>query len=328
MDISSDSKLIVTSSADKNVKIWGLDFGDCHRSLFAHDDSIMQVQFEKGSHYFWTVSKDKLVKYWDGDKFECIQKMEGHHGDVWALAVSSQGKFVASAAHDKSIRIWEKLDEPLFLEEERERELEAIYDSSIERDRERDEMRVTKEGGIIGPEATAVEKTTTETLMAGERIMEALDISEEDRGSADAFEATKVGLSQDALDRLAPRKRNAIFSIYQTDVEPEVHVLYVVQKIPAASLNDALLVLPFAKVVSMLKHLDYWAQKVREFRANCTDHVLTHLYTETEHSSHFADPVLPLEDPSFANCGNSAYADHHSQSSRAPPRGTRRSKGT
>ena len=38
LDISSDSTLIVTGSADKNVKIWGLDFGDCHKSIFAHDD--------------------------------------------------------------------------------------------------------------------------------------------------------------------------------------------------------------------------------------------------------------------------------------------------
>jgi WD40 repeat protein len=68
MDISHDSKLIVTCSADKNVKIWGLDFGDCHKSIFAHDESVMQVAFESESHYFWTVSKDKLLKYWDGDK--------------------------------------------------------------------------------------------------------------------------------------------------------------------------------------------------------------------------------------------------------------------
>ena len=38
LDISSDSKLLVSGSADRNVKIWGLDFGDCHKSIFAHDD--------------------------------------------------------------------------------------------------------------------------------------------------------------------------------------------------------------------------------------------------------------------------------------------------
>ena len=43
MDISTDSSLLISGSADKNIKIWGLDFGDCHRSLFAHADSIMQA---------------------------------------------------------------------------------------------------------------------------------------------------------------------------------------------------------------------------------------------------------------------------------------------
>ena len=122
MDISHDSKLIVTCSSDKNVKIWGLDFGDCHKSIFAHDESIMQVAFEKidtregegkPTHYFWTVGKDKMLKYWDGDKFELIQKFEGHHSEVWALAVSHHGKFVVTGSHDKSIRVWEKLDEPV-----------------------------------------------------------------------------------------------------------------------------------------------------------------------------------------------------------------------
>ena len=45
MDITTDSTLIATGSADRNVKIWGLDFGDCHKSLFAHDDSITGLRF-------------------------------------------------------------------------------------------------------------------------------------------------------------------------------------------------------------------------------------------------------------------------------------------
>ena len=68
MDISSDNKLIVTGSADKNIKIWGLDFGDCHKSIFAHQDSIMFVQFISNTHHIFTASKDKLLKHWDGDK--------------------------------------------------------------------------------------------------------------------------------------------------------------------------------------------------------------------------------------------------------------------
>ena len=43
MDISDDGALLATGSADKTLKIWGLDFGDCHRSLLAHDDSIMVI---------------------------------------------------------------------------------------------------------------------------------------------------------------------------------------------------------------------------------------------------------------------------------------------
>ena len=55
MDISSDSTLCVTGSADKTVRIWGMDFGDCHRSLLAHVDSVMGVQFVQDSHMFFTV---------------------------------------------------------------------------------------------------------------------------------------------------------------------------------------------------------------------------------------------------------------------------------
>ena len=85
MAVSSDSTLLATCSADKNVKIWGLDFGDCHRSFFAHQDSVMQVQFEREGHNFFSAGKDKLIRYWDGDKFESIQRIEGHHGEVWAM---------------------------------------------------------------------------------------------------------------------------------------------------------------------------------------------------------------------------------------------------
>ncbi|KIR53961.1 U3 small nucleolar RNA-associated protein 12 [Cryptococcus gattii Ru294] len=257
LDISSDSKLLVTCSADKNVKIWGLDFGDCHKSIFAHDEAVMGVMFEKeaGSHNFWTVGKDRMVKYWDGDKFELIQKLSGHHGEIWALSTSQSGQFVVTGSHDKSIRIWEKTDEPLFLEEEREKEIEAMYDSNLADTLNRE----PGEGEGEGDEAEAVQKQTTETLIAGEKIMEAIELADADRATTRQWEEDNAKSNVEI-----PRPPRNAELISRGDLEPDEYVLKVVQKIPAAQMEDALLVLPFRMVVSLMGYLDEWAIQGKE----------------------------------------------------------------
>ena len=288
LDISGDSKLCVTVSADKNVKIWGLDFGDCHKSIFAHNESIMGVCFERGqqggglmggrqgdSHHFWTVGKDGLLKHWDGDRFQLIQQLEGHHGEVWAVAPAHSGKMVVTAGADRSIRTWEKTDEPLFLEEEREREMERAFESAgqIREDEERaigslaDGADPDAEGaiGVNGPEATAVSKSTTETMMAGERLIEALETADADLAARTAARAANQ--PEPAFHALivaefdASSSRGAFQSAVDEDISAQKYVLRVVERILPAQLEDALLVLPFDKVLSLLKYLDYWARK-------------------------------------------------------------------
>ena len=250
MDISYDSKLIVTSSADKNVRLWGLDFGDCHKAFFAHQDSIMQVSFvphnqDGNGHHFFSASKDRLLKYWDGDKFEQIQKLEGHHGEIWALAVSRTGEFVVSASHDKSIRVWKQTDEQIFLEEEREKELEELYESTLTTSLEQDDDQAG--------EAVPAGKQTVETLMAGEKIAEALELGIADLALMREWTAAKA-----TQPSLAPPPRNTLYLAFG-NIPAEEHVLGVVQKIKAPALQDALLVLPFEKVPAFFTFLDIWA---------------------------------------------------------------------
>ncbi|KAI9512161.1 WD-repeat-containing protein [Russula earlei] len=283
MDISYDSKLIVTSSADKNVKIWGLDFGDCHKSIFAHDDSVMQVAFEKKSHYFWTVGKDKFLKYWDGDKFENIQRLEGHHGEIWALAVSNFANFVVTGSHDKSIRIWEKLDEPLFLEEERERDLEQLYEGGLADALNRQDLPIGSGDPTFEvptqTETTNVSKQTTETLMAGERISEALELADGEIEARRAYETAKEGLSAEQLAAIQPPQRNPLLAAQ--NLEPEAWVLRVVEGVQSAALHDALLVLPFGKVMSLMAYLNLWAR--REWNVPLVSRILFFLLKTHHH---------------------------------------------
>lgn len=263
MDISFDSKLIITSSADKNIRIWGLDFGDCHKALFGHQDSILQVAFiphnsDGNGHHFFSASKDRTIKYWDGDKFEQIQRIDGHHGEIWALAISHAGNFLVSASHDKSIRVWEETDEQIFLEEEREKELEELYESTLTTSLEQD-----ADAQDENREVAAASKQTVETLMAGERIAEALELGLADLNVVKEWEVAKA-----SNPNLAPPQRHAIFMALG-NITAEQYVMNTLSKIKASALHDALLVLPFASVPMLFTFLNLFALRSMNIPLTC-----------------------------------------------------------
>ncbi|KAK7951541.1 DIP2-Dom34p-interacting [Apiospora aurea] len=255
MDISYDSKLIVTCSADKNIRIWGLDFGDCHKALFAHQDSILQVGFvqhnqDGNGHHFFSASKDRTIKYWDGDKFEQIQRIDGHHGEIWALAVSHSGNFIISASHDKSIRVWNETDEQIFLEEEREKEIEELYESTLTTSLERDPDNEDENG-----EVAAAGKQTVETLMAGERIVEALEL-----GFADLHVIKDWEQAKEANPNAAPPQRDPLFMALGASAP---------RSMSSSALHDALLVLPFSSVEMLFTFLNIFAMRSMNIPLTC-----------------------------------------------------------
>ncbi|KAK4550151.1 hypothetical protein LTR36_003118 [Oleoguttula mirabilis] len=260
VSISADSKLIATCSADKNVRIWGLDFGDCHKAFFAHQDSVMQVAFiphpveRDEAHTLFSASKDGVVKSWDGDKFEQIQKLEGHKGEVWALAVSRTGETVVTASHDKSVRLWEVGDDLVFLEEERERELEGMYEATLAHNMDRD---FQDEDGEGQDEVAAATKQTISTLTHGEKVMEALELGVADLELMRGWESDKAR-HPDA--KIAAPQRNPLF-LALGNISAEQHVLNTLRKIPTPALNDALLVIPFSTLPTLFTFLALFLQQ-------------------------------------------------------------------
>jgi len=203
-------------------------------------------------------------------QFDKIQTLEGHHGEVWALTVGNRGNFVVTGSHDKSIRIWEKLDDPLFLEEERERDLEKLYDANLAETMNRDDDHVGigrgADGGDSGgtqeqAEVGQVTKQTTETLMAGEKVMEALDLADADLALLAEYEGAKSGLNEAQISALPTPARNPLLAMQ--GLEAEAYVLQTIEKVSPTALQDALLVLPFNNVLSLMRYLNEWARRVR-----------------------------------------------------------------
>ena len=104
-----------------------------------------------------------------------IQKMDGHLGEIWSMSVSEEGGLVLTGSHDRSLRLWERTEEPLYIEEEKEKELENLLESSLANNDGADMLADPR-----AAETRVAAKQTMESLRASERIVEAIDIGEQD----------------------------------------------------------------------------------------------------------------------------------------------------
>ncbi len=244
LDISYDSTIIVTGSADKTVKIWGMDFGDCHRSLVAHDDSVTCIKFQPNTHYFFTTSKDGTMKYWDADRFEQILYFTGHKGSIWGLDIASDGSTIYTSGQDRSIRIWKRSEDLVFIEEEKERMIEAQVDQSLDNN---------KEGGIsssaiAGTQTVATTLTSVESVRSGEMLMEAIDLVEAElvlQEEARAIAESTKKQDGESSDGPKAKKKKVESNPLMLGLSPYQYLQRALRMIKSPDLEPALLVLPF-----------------------------------------------------------------------------------
>ena len=51
---------------------------------------------------------------------------------AWCLVVSSLGDFVVTSGADRALRVWQRTEEPFFVEEEKEKRLESLFEADLE----------------------------------------------------------------------------------------------------------------------------------------------------------------------------------------------------
>jgi len=256
-DASDDDTILASGGADKTIKIWGLDFGDTHRTLHGHSDSITDLKFVKNTHYFFTCSKDRTVRQWDADRFEQIVLLNGHASEVSCLAISRTGAFVLSGGMDRQVRVWERTQDIVFLDEEKERELEKLFDKVEDKGDETGTANIMranitdKENDHVGdnadPQGEVAVRKSMLSISSGDRIMEAIEIADQEMKDVALFKKKQATVGKDET------KRAVNHLLLGMDSSQYVH--WILRSIKSVDLEQSLLVLPLSHVERLLFYL-------------------------------------------------------------------------
>jgi U3 small nucleolar RNA-associated protein 12 len=200
-----------------------------------------------------------------------LLELPGHHGEVWALAVSTYGDFIVSGSHDRSIRRWDRTTEPFFVEEEKEKRLESLFEADLEQQQAQIEREAAAAGVSTadgGAAAAPAGRRTLESVGAADSIVDALDVAaNEERKEAEyklaveeAVAAAAAGGKKAAARARAGVKRPPINPL-MLGLPPGSYVLRTVSGVRSSDLEQALLLLPFADALRLMRYVSDWLEQ-------------------------------------------------------------------
>ena len=104
---SSDSRLLVSASDDKTLKIWELSSGKCLKTLKGHSNYAFCCNFNPQSNLVVSGSFDESVRIWDVRTGKCLKTLPAHSDPVSAVHFNRDGSLIVSSSYDGLCRIWD-----------------------------------------------------------------------------------------------------------------------------------------------------------------------------------------------------------------------------
>ncbi|KAF4856807.1 Vegetative incompatibility protein HET-E-1 [Colletotrichum siamense] len=102
---SHDSKLLISGSRDRTVRVWLAQSGELLRTLRGHKSAVKSVAVSHDSEFIVSASQDKTVRIWSTSTGE-LRSVIPHCGPVSIATVSHDSKQIATASTDTAVRVW------------------------------------------------------------------------------------------------------------------------------------------------------------------------------------------------------------------------------
>ncbi len=102
-------KILASGSADRTIKLWNTETGECLNTLHGHASWVWSVAFNSTGSWLASGSYDQTIRLWDTRTSECLQILSGHTAPVVTVAFSPDGRQLVTGSFDTTIKRWDLL---------------------------------------------------------------------------------------------------------------------------------------------------------------------------------------------------------------------------
>ena len=105
---SPDSKIIVSGSSDRTVKLWDSQTGQCLKTFVEHTRPILSVTFSPDGKIIASCGGHSIIKLWDVVTGECNRTIKEQAS--YTIAFSPNGYLLASGNTSGLVKLWDVRD--------------------------------------------------------------------------------------------------------------------------------------------------------------------------------------------------------------------------
>jgi transcription initiation factor TFIID subunit 5 len=99
-------RYLLSSSADKTIRLWSCDTWSCLVAYRGHDSPVWDVRWGPYGHYFLSCGQDKVARLWSTEHIAALRMFVGHDSDVDVGCFHPNGAYVFTGG-DKNVRMWD-----------------------------------------------------------------------------------------------------------------------------------------------------------------------------------------------------------------------------